>query len=156
MSSQTSSAVNSIASSAHDAIASNSTKADSIASSATSATSSVADSFNSAIASIAGKLEVKSATMTIYDSSVVSEANALTYAVNHGVKAGSIESIKKNTAGKYVVTYNVSKTSINGSDYARVDSSDTKDDKGNGQEMKQNEGKTSQITFFCFSLLDGQ
>ena len=154
VSSQTSSAVNSIASSAHDAIASNSTKADSIASSATSATSSVADSFNSAIASIAGKLEVKSATMTIYDSSVVSEANALTYAVNHGVKAGSIESIKKNTAGKYVVTYNVSKTSINGSDYARVDSSDTKDDKGNGQEMKQNEGKTSQITFYTLKSKD--
>lgn len=123
-----SSATSSIATSASSAIASNSTAIDSVASSATSAVSSAASSVNAMIAALASKLNAATdqaiSTMTIYDRAVTTDAEALTYAVNHGVAAGSIKSIRLNDAGKFVVSYNTSATGINNSTEATVDTPD--------------------------------
>lgn len=123
-----SSAASSIATSASSAIASNSTAMNSVASSATSAVSSAASSVNALIAALASKLSAATdqsiSTMTIYDRTVTTDAEALTYAVNHGVAAGSIKSIRLNTAGKFVVSYNTSTTGINNSTEATVNTAD--------------------------------
>ena len=59
-------------------------------------------------------------TMEIHDSSVKTDADALLYATNHGIAAGSIKSIGLNAdKSHYVVTYNTSKTGINNTTPAR-------------------------------------
>ena len=55
------------------------------------------------------------ATLTIYAPEVVTDADALAYATNRGVAAGSIKSITLNEDNKFVVTYNTAKDSINAS-----------------------------------------
>lgn len=121
------SATSSVASSASSAIASNSTAIGSVASDVTSQVSSVASATNKVISSLAAKLAASTeqalSTLTIYDSSVKNDAEALQYAVNHGVATGAIKSIKVNDAGKYVVTYNTSKTGINNSTAATTNGS---------------------------------
>ena len=113
------STANSIANSASSAIASNSTAIGSVASDTKSQVSSATSSMNSLISSLASALNSKTdqalSTITIFEPSVKTEADALTYAVNQGVAPGSIKSIEKNTAGRFVVTFNNSKTGINNS-----------------------------------------
>ena len=60
------------------------------------------------------KLEQEDSSLTIYTSSVITDADALLYATNHGIAAGSIKSITLDAKNHYVVTYNTSKTAING------------------------------------------
>ena len=132
VSSAATSAASSIASSASAAIASNSAATDSVASSTlsavSSATSSVTSTVNQLIASLASKLNAATdqsiATMTIYEPTVTTDAEALTYAVNHGISTGSIKSIKLNAAGKFVIRYNASSTGINNSSQATVNTPD--------------------------------
>lgn len=119
VSKQVTDTASSVASSASSAMASNSTSMASVASSVASQMSSVASTTNKAITSLAASLAAATdqslSTMTIYDSAVKSDADALSYAVNQGVAAGSIKSIELNSNNKYVVTYNTSKTGINNS-----------------------------------------
>ena len=121
--SSTDSAVNSVASSASSAIATNSGAIKDIASQTSSQTSSLASSANSAIASLAANLAEKThqnvATITIFDKAVKTDADALQFAVNHGIAPGSIKNIEKRN-GLYVVSYNVSKTGINNSKPATI------------------------------------
>lgn len=121
------STANSIANSASSAIASNSTAIGSVASDTKSQVSSATSSMNSLISSLASALNAKTnqalSTITIFEPSVKTEADALTYAVNQGVAPGSIKSIEKNTAGRFVVTFNTSKTGINNSKPMTVDDS---------------------------------
>lgn len=129
--SSASSAVDSIASSASSAVSSNSAAIDSVASSTTSATSSVASFANSAIASLAAKLagatEQVISTMTIYDATVTTDAEALQYAVDRGIAPGSIKSIELNKDKKFVVSYNTSKTAINNSKNATTGATNSKE-----------------------------
>lgn len=60
------------------------------------------------------KLVQTDSELTIYVSTVRTDADALLYATNHGIAAGSIKEIKLNAANRYVVVYNTSKTAING------------------------------------------
>ena len=123
------STANSIANSASSAIASNSTAIGSVASDTKSQVSSATSSMNSLISSLASALNAKTnqvlSTITIFEPSVKTEADALTYAVNQGVAPGSIKSIEKNTAGRFVVTFNTSKTGINNSKPMTVGDSNT-------------------------------
>ena len=120
------STANSIANSASSAIASNSTAIGSVVSDTKSQVSSATSSMNSLISSLASALNSKTdqalSTITIFEPSVKTEADALTYAVNKGVAPGSIKSIEKNTAGRFLVTFNTSKTGINNSKLVTVDS----------------------------------
>ena len=67
-----------------------------------------------------GLLEQTNSELTIYAEDVKTDADALKYAVNHGVASGSIKSIKLNDKNKFVVVYNSSKTAINGGPEATV------------------------------------
>lgn len=113
------STANSIANSASSAIASNSTAISSVASDTKSQVSSATSSMNALISSLASALNAKTnqalSTTTIFEPSIKTEADALSYAVNQGIAPGSIKSIEKNTAGRFVVTFNTSKTGINNS-----------------------------------------
>ena len=60
------------------------------------------------------KLVQTDSELTIYVPTVRTDADALLYATNHGIAAGSIKEIKLNAANRYVVVYNTSKTAING------------------------------------------
>lgn len=60
------------------------------------------------------KLVQTDSELTIYVPTVRTDADALMYATNHGIAAGSIKEIKLNAANRYVVVYNTSKTAING------------------------------------------
>ena len=66
------------------------------------------------IDAIEPKLEQADSSLTIYTSTVTSDAEALLYATNHGIASGSIKSITLDEKNHYVVTYNTSKTAING------------------------------------------
>lgn len=125
LASNANSTANSIANSASSAIASNSTAIGSVVSDTKSQVSSATSSMNSLISSLASALNSKTeqalSTITIFEPSVKTEADALTYAVNKGVAPGSIKSIKKNTNELFVVTFNTSKTGINNSKLVTVD-----------------------------------
>lgn len=60
------------------------------------------------------KLEQTDSELTIYVPTVLTDADALNYAVNHGVASGSIRGIHLDSHNRYVVVYNTSKTAING------------------------------------------
>lgn len=109
------SAINSIASSASSAIASNSGAIGSVASSTSAQASAVAKDMASIIAELNKRTDQSITKLVILDKSVKTDADALVYAVNRGVAAGSIKSITKDSAGRFVVSYNASKTGINNS-----------------------------------------
>ena len=74
----------------------------------------------SGIADLLKRVDQAYSTMEIHDSSVKTDADALLYATNHGIAAGSIKSIGLNAdKSHYVVTYNTSKTGINNTTPAR-------------------------------------
>ena len=128
VSQQTSQAIDSVAQSANTAIQSNATKVDNVAQSTASQINSIATSTNKAISDLMQKLtkatDQQLSTITIYDSAVKSDADALQYVVNRGVAPGSIKSIKVNNQNKFVVTYNTSKTGINNSTKATISKTD--------------------------------
>lgn len=66
------------------------------------------------IDNIEPKLEQTDSELTIYVPYVLTDADALSYATNHGIASGSIKSIRLNEDNRYVVVYNTSKTAING------------------------------------------
>ena len=74
----------------------------------------------SGIADLLKRVDQAYSTMEIHDASVKTDADALLYATNHGIAAGSIKSIGLNSdKSHYVVTYNTSKTGINNTTPAR-------------------------------------
>ena len=75
----------------------------------------LADSLRGRVDAIEPKLEQADSQLTIYVPFVKSNADALLYATNHGVAAGSIKKIELDSNNHYVVTYNTSDTAINGS-----------------------------------------
>lgn len=105
-------------------------QASSAISQASSALSSISSSMASAIGNLAIRFEKATqqidANLVIYDPTVKSDADALWYATNNGISAGSIRQIRKDNNGHYVVIYNDSQTAINGNIHLPVDS------KGNG------------------------
>lgn len=60
------------------------------------------------------KLEQTDSELTIYVPTVLTDADALDYASNHGIAPGSIKRIYLDKNNRYVVVYNTSKTAING------------------------------------------
>lgn len=72
----------------------------------------------SLVSDLKGKTDVKKSVLTIYDNSVTSDAEALEWAINHGVRAGSVKSITVDNAGRFVLEYNTSTTGITGSNPA--------------------------------------
>ena len=75
----------------------------------------LADNLRGRIEVIEPKVEQADSQLTIYVQFVKSNADALLYATNHGVAAGSIKKIELDSKNHYVVTYNTSSTAINGS-----------------------------------------
>ena len=75
----------------------------------------LADNLRGRIEVIEPKVEQADSQLTIYVPFVKSNADALLYATNHGVAAGSIKKIELDSKNHYVVTYNTSSTAINGS-----------------------------------------
>ena len=75
----------------------------------------LADSLRGRVEAIEPKVEQADSQLTIYVPFVKSNADALLYATNHGVAAGSIKKIALDSKNHYVVTYNTSSTAINGS-----------------------------------------
>lgn len=75
----------------------------------------LADNLRGRIEVIEPKVEQADSQLTIYVPFVKSNADALLYATNHGVAAGSIKKIELDSKNYYVVTYNTSSTAINGS-----------------------------------------
>ena len=75
----------------------------------------LADSLRGRVEAIEPKVEQADSQLTIYVPFVKSNADALLYATNHGVAAGSIKKIELDSKNHYVVTYNTSSTAINGS-----------------------------------------
>lgn len=121
-----SSGISSVASSAANKFTSadyrqsmNEHKASSVASEVSSALSSLTSSAASAIGNLAIRFEratqQTNAQLVIYDQNIDNDADALEYAINDGVAAGSIRQIRRDNQGHYVVIYNDSQTAINGS-----------------------------------------
>ena len=75
----------------------------------------LADSLRGRVEALEPKVEQADSQLTIYVPFVKSNADALLYATNHGVAAGSIKKIELDSKNHYVVTYNTSSTAINGS-----------------------------------------
>lgn len=75
----------------------------------------LADSLRGRVEALEPKVEQADSQLTIYVPFVKSNADALLYATNHGVAAGSIKKIELDSKNHYVVTYNTSGTAINGS-----------------------------------------
>ena len=75
----------------------------------------LADSLRGRVDAIEPKVEQADSQLTIYVPFVKSNADALLYATNHGVAAGSIKKIALDSKNHYVVTYNTSSTAVNGS-----------------------------------------
>ena len=71
-----------------------------------------------AISDLSAKTKQRLSTLTIYVPSVTTDAEAIAYAVNHGVAAGSIKSVTLNDTKHFVVTYNTAEKAINGSQQA--------------------------------------
>lgn len=75
----------------------------------------LAESIRGRVDAIEPKVEQADSQLTIYVPFVNSNSDALLYATNHGVAAGSIKKIELDDKNHYVVTYNTSSTAINGS-----------------------------------------
>ena len=76
------------------------------------------NSVNEAANKALAQSEAKFSNITIYDVSVTTDAEALAWATNHGIGAGSIKSITLDKDNRFVVRYNTSTTATNGSTQA--------------------------------------
>ena len=79
------------------------------------------NSVNEAANKALAQSEAKFSNVTIYDISVTTDAEALAWATNHGIGAGSIKSITLDEDNRFVVRYNTSTTATNGSTQATID-----------------------------------
>lgn len=79
------------------------------------------NSVNEAANKALAQSEAKFSNVTIYDISVTTDAEALSWATNHGIGAGSIKSITLDEDNRFVVRYNTSTTATNGSTPATID-----------------------------------
>lgn len=74
------------------------------------------------VQSLEGKTAVAPSTLVIRDPFVLTDADAVAYAVNHGVSTNAITKVAIDKEGYYAVTYNVAKGSLTGSDHSTTDS----------------------------------
>lgn len=79
------------------------------------------NSVNEAANKALAQSEANFSNVTIYDISVTTDAEALAWATNHGIGAGSIKSITLDADKRFVVRYNTSTTATNGSTQATTD-----------------------------------
>ena len=68
------------------------------------------------------KIAVAPSTLVIRDPFVLTDADAVAYAINHGVSTNAITKVAIDKEGYYAVTYNASKTSLTGSEHSTTDS----------------------------------
>lgn len=80
------------------------------------------DTNTGAITDLNEKVATKYSNVTIYDQSVTNDAEALDWAVNHGISPTSIKSITVDKDNNLVVKYNVAEKAVTGSTPATLDS----------------------------------
>ena len=74
------------------------------------------------VQSLEGKTAVAPSTLVIRDPFVLTDADAVAYAVNHGVSTNAITKVAIDKEGYYAVTYNTAKGSLTGSEHSTTDS----------------------------------